>query len=134
MIHKLVHLVFKIFITKLRQDHGKMWHRFSSISDFRKSPRLKSLVVLILYMRTFIHINFLCVIVLNSSLGSAPWLCYLLVMSRQIQKYLSSYYVDLCISEEINCREKIKANKRAWMGDRRKFCVVNGTRERGSQW
>ena len=39
---------------------------------------------------------------------------YVLIKSWKIQNYLSSYYVRLEISEEINGRENKMGNKRKW--------------------
>ena len=54
-------------------------------------------------------------------------------MSWKIQNYLSSYYVCLEISEEMNDGKNKMANKKK-MRDRHKFYEVNGVAGRGCQW
>ena len=54
-------------------------------------------------------------------------------MSWKIQNYLSSYYVCLEISEEMNDGENKMANKKK-MDDRHKFYEVHGLLGRGCQW
>ena len=48
----------------------------------------------------------LLVVFLRGTENAWYWLCYFLVISRKIQKYLSSYYVNLGVSKEVNGGEK----------------------------